>query len=99
MCKVIALCGEGPTDYGKLEFGAGNWIEGPLHDLIRNCCARSLDIRCIDKKEVLNIRLQRTKAKGHGVKAHKLGICALKIGIKHAICYVDADRESATKNT
>lgn len=64
----IAVTGEGPTDYGKVDYGnPGHWIDGPVHVYLRRIAEEQnieLDFEMIERAEVQKIKLQRRHLNG-----------------------------------
>lgn len=103
MAKKILLFGEGPTDYGKPEYGLHNWEEGPVQPLIRKVVNHDIEFVYATKEEVRSKKIQRrtgAKLSGHGVKSYQLCLIALEKGdIDNIVCYVDADREHGSRKS
>lgn len=107
----IAVVGEGPTDYGNMEYDKKSqkniWKEGPIFPLIRHAAElfdHSVNIEAVDKHDVLKMRTQRSMRKLSGLdgKANDSARFSLFLsmrGYQYGIFYCDADKEAGTKNT
>lgn len=74
----IAVTGEGPTDYGKEEYGTGKWLWGPIEVYLRRVAEQegvSIELVPISRKDVENYRVQSRTLRGisgKGVPSRKL---------------------------
>lgn len=103
---IIALTGEGPTDYGQKEWGTNNWLEGPVQKYVRKIANKNgvLDLKFVvlEREDVQKVKLQRTISKGlenKAVPARKFVTLMLLKDIEKGIYYCDADRQGGSKNT
>lgn len=103
MTKKVLLYGEGPTDYGKTQYGTAEWEEGPVQPIIRKLVNGDIEFAYATKDDVKGRTIQRrtaAKVRGHGVKSYKLCMIAEERGdIDNIICYVDADREHGSSKS
>lgn len=92
MAISILICGEGPTDVGKENYTTHEWIDGPAIAFVRSASHVVLDITGIEHKRLFDLqKLQRTKSRGHAIKAERLAKYAEKKKYQVAICYIDCD--------
>ena len=90
MAIKVIVCGEGPTDVGKMDCDTSKWIPGPAIAYIKNASTKKLQIDGIQKNKLPRIQKAKCK-KGHSVKAERLCRYAILKSYKVAICYVDCD--------
>ena len=90
MAIKVIVCGEGPTDVGKMDCDTSKWIPGPAIAYIKNASTPKLQIDGIQKNKLPRIQKAKCK-KGHSVKAERLCRYAILKSYKVAICYVDCD--------
>jgi hypothetical protein len=90
MAIKAIVCGEGPTDVGKMDCDTSKWIPGPAIAYIKNASTPKLQIDGIQKNKLPRIQKAKCK-KGHSVKAERLCRYAILKSYKVAICYVDCD--------
>lgn len=92
MCYSVLICGEGPTDSGKRDYDNGIWIDGPAIAFFRKASGGESSVEGIEHSELKKAqKIQKTKSKGHGVKAERLAIYAARNNYDTARCYVDSD--------
>ena len=100
MAKKVLLFGEGSTDYGKQKYGSTEWEEGPVQYIIRKSVDVDIEFTYASKYDLKDVKIQRQRVKGHGVKAFKLCIIASEQGdIDNIVCYVDADRNQGSSKS
>lgn len=102
----IGVTGEGPTDYGKADYGnPGKWIEGPIQVYLRRIAADNnakLNLEVIDRAEIQKIKLQRRQLNGisgKAIPARKFYIKCKENKIDHGVYYCDADRAAGESNS
>ncbi len=101
----IAVTGEGPTDYGKEEYGTGKWLWGPIEVYLRRVAEQegvSIELVPISRKDVENYRVQSRTLRGisgKGVPSRKFYCLFKKNECEYGIYYCDTDREKGTKNS
>ena len=106
---VIAVTGEGPTDYGHLIFDKKNgpqWEWGPVLDLLENCMKDYViegrpDFRQVRKEELKDVKLLRSDRglKGLAVPARKFKKYCCGQKIERGIFYADADAKDGSAKT
>lgn len=106
---VIAVTGEGPTDYGHLIFDKKNgpqWEWGPVLDLLENCMKDyeiedRPDFRQVRKEELKDAKLLRSDRglKGLAVPARKFKKYCCGQKIERGIFYADADAKDGSAKT
>ena len=110
---VVIMTGEGPTDYGRLDYGTKVWKEGPAAILLRKTLAAQkinyTSLIFVQKEKVHTIKLQRTLSglKNRGIPCAKFltyiatgrieGLS--KSEDKLAVFYTDADKAQGEKNS
>lgn len=103
----IAVTGEGPTDYGRREYAAGQWEWkwGPIAIYLKRIAALNnveIELIPIERERVQEHRLQKRRLSGlEGKAIPSRKFAKLMIGEKcqYGIYYCDADRETGTKNS
>jgi len=100
---VIAITGEGPTDYGIREF-AGEWLWGPVGIYvlkIADSFGKNIGLVPIERKEVEAVVLGRSaeRLNGKAAPARRFYIAVKKRGIGFGIYYSDTDKIAGTRNT
>jgi len=97
---IIAVTGEGATDYGTGSSIDWNW--GPVAvylNRIADANKVNIELSPIHKKEVDNIRLQRHSfgLKGKAVSSRKFYIAAREKGMKFGVYYCDSDLNASRR--
>ncbi|MCD8479270.1 MAG: DUF4276 family protein [Candidatus Cloacimonetes bacterium] len=77
---------------GKEDFVTHQWIEGPAIAFVKAASPVAISAKGIEHRALIRkLKLQKTKSKGHGVKAERLAKYASMRGYHAAICYIDCD--------
>ena len=102
----IAVTGEGPTDYGKVDYGnPGHWIDGPVQVYLRRIAEEQnieLDFEMIERAEVQKIKLQRRHLNGldgKAIPARRFYIKCKEKQLNYGVYYCDADRNAGEQNS
>lgn len=101
----IAITGEGTTDYGKREYGTGEWLPGPAIVYAENIAKEQrLDVQFapIEKEDIKKVKLQgrsSNKLSGRGIPARKFMILMHEEKCDAGIFYCDADKETGVKSS
>ena len=102
----IAVTGEGPTDYGKVDYGnPGHWIDDPVQVYLRRIAEEQkieLDFEMIERAEVQKIKLQRRHLNGldgKAVPARRFYTKCKEKQLNYGVYYCDADRVRYRKIT
>ena len=95
----IAVTGEGPTDYGKVDYGnPGHWIDGPVQVYLRRIAEEQnieLDFEMIERAEVQKIN----GLDGKAIPARRFYIKCKEKQLNYGVYYCDADRNAGEQNS
>ncbi len=99
MIKLL-LQGEGPTDCGAIEYGTGNFLEGPIPIYIRKVLS-DCTMELLPREMRNRFKYQRSVRglQGHGVRAFLLAAETIERNADVAVLYVDADKAPAADAT
>lgn len=102
---LIALTGEGPTDYGKRDYKTREWVEGSVQQYMRKIAEEagkdSIEFEILEKMQVKNIKVQQRNLKGldgQAIPARRFAVWMQENKLKKGVFYCDADRENGSKN-
>lgn len=98
----IAVTGEGPTDYGRQEYGSENWVWGPIKSYICKIAEENgveIQLVAIARPDVQRVKLQRIKGlKGKAIPSRKFAILMKQKECDCGIYYSDADKRPGLKS-
>lgn len=103
MKNLVAVTGEGPTDYGRKIFntklGKYQWQWGPVKELLEKCRIKlinEIEVEWVpvEKEDLKRVKLLRTdkNLKGRAIPARKFRNYCCEKQIPFGIFYTDADR-------
>ncbi|WP_408071438.1 hypothetical protein [Butyrivibrio sp. JL13D10] len=104
---VIAVTGEGKTDYGISEYNKKKAIEewkwGPIADYIRKIAdekGKDIELVPIDRRDVDKVRLNRGAKglDGKSLPAKRFASLMQEKDLKYGVYYCDTDKKSGSKN-
>lgn len=103
---LIAITGEGHTDYGQRDYASNRWLDGPVQGYMRGIAKKisrePLEFHVLEKEDVRRVKVQQRNLKGlkgMGIPAKKFSILMKEKGLRKGVFYSDTDKESGTKNT
>lgn len=102
---IIAVTGEGKTDFGIQEYGTTKWKWGPIEVYLRKIAQEEgvdISLEAIPRQDVEGVHLQGRTLKalnGKAVPSRKFSILMREREYQYGIYYCDADREAGTRNS